>query len=87
LLLGSGVGILKEGDLGGQTFGRTHVENWPIIYESEPDIVFVLLRVPVSSLLGTKALRPAKHSLEINCVKKLSLAGKTFLVTGSEGWS
>ncbi len=34
--------------------------------------------------MGTKALRPALHSLEINCVKTFELCNQTFLVIGSE---
>ncbi len=34
--------------------------------------------------MGTKALRPPLHSLEINCVKTFELCNQTFLVTGSE---
>ncbi len=40
--------------------------------------------IPVSSLMGTKALRPPLHSLEINCVKTFELCNQTFLVIGSE---
>ena len=34
--------------------------------------------------MGTKALRPPLHSLEINCVKTFELCNQTYLVTGSE---
>lgn len=40
--------------------------------------------VPLSSILGTKALRPPLHSLEINAIEKFDFAGQTFLMTGSE---
>ena len=45
---------------------------------------YIIHRIPLAALLGTKVLKPPLHSLEINCIDKFEFDGRTFLLTGSE---